>query len=175
MELSIATMKMSDWEDVRAIYNEGIATGGATFETEAPAWEEWNDRFISSCRLVARERGQIVGWAALSPASNRHVYRGVAEASIYVTTVARGRGIGRSLLIRLIEESENAGFWTLQAGIFPENNTSLELVKGCGFRGIGCRERLGRMGAGWRDVILVERRSASSTEPLKRFAGFSGY
>jgi len=159
MELSITKMQSPDWAEVRSIYIEGIATGNATFETEAPTWAEWNDRFLAGCRLVARCGDEIVGWAALSPASSRCVYGGVAEASVYVAAAARGRGIGRSLLQRLIRESERAGLWTLQAGIFPENVHSLELVKSCGFREVGYRERLGQMGGRWRDVVIVERRS----------------
>jgi len=160
MELSITEMQDPDWEEVRSIYIEGIATGDATFETEAPNWEEWNGRFLADCRLVARADGKIVGWAAISPVSSRCVYGGVAEVSVYVAAAARGRGVGRSLLQRLIRESEHAGFWTLQAGIFPENLPSLELVKGCGFREIGYRERLGQMDSRWRDVVIVERRSS---------------
>ncbi len=161
MEFSIIGMKRDDWEAVRSIYEEGIATGNATFEAEAPAWEEWDGRFCDSCRLVARAGDEVVGWAALSPVSNRCVYGGVAEVSVYVAASARGQGIGRSLLYRLVEESEDAGFWTLQAGIFPENTASLKLVKSCGFREVGYRERLGSMDGRWRDVVIVERRSDS--------------
>ncbi|RJP32838.1 MAG: N-acetyltransferase [Actinobacteria bacterium] len=160
MEFSLTEMQSSDWEEVRSIFIEGISTGNATFEKEAPTWEEWNDHFITGCRLVARSGSEIVGWAALSPVSSRCVYEGVAEISIYVAAAARGQGAGRSLLERLIKESENAGFWTLQAGIFPENKPSLELVKSCGLRVVGTRERLGQMGGKWRDVVIVERRSS---------------
>lgn len=159
MEFSITGMETADWEAVRSIYEEGIATGNATFETEAPPWEDWDDRFCDSCRLVARTGDGIVGWAALSPISSRCVYGGVAEASVYVAASARGQGIGGSLLERLVEDSEKAGFWTLQAGIFPENKASMRLVKSCGFREIGYRERLGCMDGKWRDVVILERRS----------------
>ena len=159
MELSINGMKRADWQAVRSIYEEGIVTGDATFEAEAPPWEEWDNRFCGSCRLVAKAGDEIVGWAALSPVSSRCVYGGVAEVSVYVAASARGQGVGRSLLEKLVEESENAGFWTLQAGIFPENIASMELVKSCGFREVGYRERLGQMYDRWRDVIIVERRS----------------
>jgi L-amino acid N-acyltransferase YncA len=160
VEISITEMRRSDWEAVRSIYEEGIATGNATFEMGIPMWEEWNDRFLDDCRLVARAGGGVVGWAALSPFSSRRVYGGVAEVSVYVAATARGRGVGRSLLDSLIRESESAGFWTLQAGIFPENAASIKLVKSCGFREVGYRERLGQMNGRWRDVVIVERRSS---------------
>jgi phosphinothricin acetyltransferase len=159
MDFTIEKMRKEDWDAVRSIYEEGIATGDATFETEAPAWDEWDDTFLDDCRLVAKARDGVAGWAALSPVSSRCVYAGVAEVSIYVAASARGQGIGKALLERLIEESESAGIWTLQAGIFPENGPSLALVKSGGFREVGYRERLGQMDDRWRDVILVERRS----------------
>ena len=153
-------MRAEDWPSVRAIYVQGIATGQATFETEAPAWEEWNAAHMENCRFVAREAGEIVGWAALSPVSGRCVYGGVAEVSVYVAESARGQGIGKKLLQELIAVSEKAGIWTLQAGIFPENVPSIELHKVCGFREVGYRERIGQMHDGvWRDVVLMERRS----------------
>jgi phosphinothricin acetyltransferase len=152
-------MQTEDWEAVRAILCEGIATGHATFETVAPDWQEWNREHRPDCRLVAKIEGQVVGWAALSPVSGRCVYGGVAEASVYVANSARGQGVGTRLLQGLVEESERAGIWTLQGGIFPENAASLALHQACGFRTVGCRERLGKMQQVWRDVILVERRS----------------
>jgi len=155
----VEPMKEQDWEAVQAIYREGIAAGDATFETEAPEWEAWDRSHRLQCRLVAREKGQVVGWAALSPISGRRVYAGVAEISIYVKESARGRGTGKALLRALIEESEQAGIWTLQGGIFPENEASIALHKACGFREVGRRERLGQMHGLWRDVILMERRS----------------
>jgi phosphinothricin acetyltransferase len=157
--LTIEAMTPSDWEVVRAIYAEGIATGEATFETDAPDWESWDHGRRPDCRLVARSGEIVLGWAALSPVSARPVYAGVAEASLYVAASARGRGVGKALLRALIESSERAGVWTLQGSIFPENAASLGLVATCGFRVVGRRERIGRRDDVWRDTILVERRS----------------
>ncbi|SRR6266851_5189518 len=154
-------MSPRDWEDVRAIYLEGIATGNATFETEAPNWNAWNDSHLNFGRLVARSGQSVLGWAALSRVSSRRVYFGVAEVSVYVAASARGEGIGRMLLIRLIEEAEHRGIWTLQAGIFPENTPSIALHKSCGFREVGRRERPGKLNGVWRDVVLLERRSTT--------------
>jgi L-amino acid N-acyltransferase YncA len=155
----IDTMKESDWEQVRSIYLEGIATGDATFETDAPTWEKWNAAHLPSCRLVARSGDTVRGWAALSPVSSRCVYGGVAEVSIYIGQRYRGIGLGRALLMALITESEKNGLWTLQAGIFPENRASIDLHKSCGFREVGRRERIGKMDGRWRDTVLLERRS----------------
>lgn len=156
----IEKMRASDWPEVRAIYQEGIATGNATFERDAPAWEEWDNEHLSSCRMVATcEADRIVGWAALKPVSNRHAYRGVAEVSVYVTARVQGLGIGRALLESLIEASEQQGIWTLQAGILAENLSSLALHSRCGFREVGRRERISMLAGSWRDVILMERRS----------------
>jgi phosphinothricin acetyltransferase len=152
-------MRDADWDTVRAIYCEGIATGNATFETDAPAWEAWDRGHLRACRLVAKIDGRVVGWAALSPVSGRCVYAGVAEVSIYVSASARGQGIGRALLAALVEASERAGLWTLQAGIFPENAASLALHRAHGFRKVGRRERIGQINGVWRDVALMERRS----------------
>jgi phosphinothricin acetyltransferase len=147
-----------DWEEVAAIYREGIATGVASFETEPPSWEAW-DAGHPDIRLVAELDGRIAGWCALSPTSERHCYRGVMEESVYVAGWAQGRGVGRALLEEVVKRSEEAGIWTLQAGIFPENKPSLRLHLGCGFRLVGVRERLGESGGVWRDVLLLERRS----------------
>jgi len=152
-------MASTDWDAVRAIYEEGIATGNATFEKCAPAWEKWDGAHLPQCRVVARAAGEILGWAALSGVSSRCVYVGVAEVSIYVAGRARGRGIGLALLSALIECSERENIWTLQAGIFPENVASVELFRKAGFRILGTRERLGAMDGRWRDVVLMERRS----------------
>ena len=159
MNFAIEAMTSGDWERVRAIYIEGIDTGNATFETEAPDWETWNRNHLSFGRLVARDGLSLVGWAAISPVSSRRVYAGVAEVSVYVSVSARGLGVGQSLLNALIEESQRNGIWTLQAGIFPENNASIALHKSCGFREVGRREKLGMLHGVWRDVILLERRS----------------
>jgi L-amino acid N-acyltransferase YncA len=158
--VAIEDMVEQDWSAVRTIYLEGIATGHATFEKSAPDWTTWDSAHLGSCRLVARSGSEILGWAALSPVSNRCVYGGVAEVSVYVAVRARGRKIGLNLLTALVEESERDGIWTLQAGIFPENVASIELHKRAGFRIVGTRERLGCMDGRWRDVILMERRSA---------------
>jgi phosphinothricin acetyltransferase len=157
--VAIDEMVEKDWDSVRAIYLEGIATGHATFEKCAPDWNAWNAGHLKSCRLVARSGPEILGWAALSPVSNRCVYGGVAEVSAYVALRARSRNIGSKLLAALVEASERNGIWTLQAGIFPENMVSIQLHKRAGFRIVGTRERLGCMDGQWRDVILMERRS----------------
>jgi L-amino acid N-acyltransferase YncA len=161
MNYKITPMRPEDWPSVREIYREGIATGNATFETELPDWEKWNSSHRQDCRLIAREGEQALGWAALSPVSARRVYTGVAEVSVYVAAAARGRGVGKSLLKALIEESEVNGIWTLQAGIFPENAASISLHKSCGFREVGVRRHIGKLADTWRDVLLLERRSAA--------------
>jgi len=156
---TIETLSADHWSEVRAIYLEGIATGDATFETDAPGWELWNRNHLAFGRIVVRDAGAITGWAALSPASSRKVYSGVAEVSVYVAAAARDRGVGRALLAALVDEAESNGIWTLQAGIFPENIASIALHKGCGFREVGRRERVGKLHGVWRDVVLMERRS----------------
>jgi L-amino acid N-acyltransferase YncA len=153
-------MRDDDWAEVRRIYGEGIATGNATFETEIPSWEAWDASHRRDCRLVVRDGANLLGWAALTPVSGRCVYGGVADLSVYIATSARGRGVGRALLTSLIQESERQGIWTLQAGIFPENEPSLRLHRALGFRDVGRRERIGKMNGAWRDVLLLERRSA---------------
>lgn len=160
MSYQIEEMHPKDWEQVQAIYLEGIRTGNATFETDAPAWENWDKGHIKSPRLVARSTdGKIMGWAALSPYSGRHVYRGVAELGIYIGQDYRGQGVGSGLLTALIEKAEQAGFWTLQAGILKENIASRQLHAKAGFREVGYREKIGKLNGEWRDVILMERRS----------------
>jgi phosphinothricin acetyltransferase len=153
-------MTPADWPQVQAIYREGIATGNATFETEVPPWESWDAGHLAVGRLVAREDERVIGWAALSPVSRRTCYAGVAEVSVYVAAAARGRGVGRTLLLAVIDASEKAGIWTLQGGTFPENEASLRLQRACGFRVVGRRERIGRLHGVWRDTVLTERRSA---------------
>lgn len=155
----LATLTPADWPAVRAIYEEGITTGNATFETAAPEWPAWDAARLPCCRLVARRGRRVLGWAALSPVSSRAVYRGVAEVSIYVAAAARGQGVGRLLMGGLVAASEEAGLWTLQAGIFPENAASLALHRALGFRVVGRRERLGLLHGVWRDALLLERRS----------------
>jgi L-amino acid N-acyltransferase YncA len=159
MDFVIDSMGPSDWEQVRAVYREGIATRNATFETKAPSWEKWDAAHLPGVRVVARAGDRLLGWAALSPVSSRCVYAGVAEVSVYVGARFTRRGIGRALLEALIALSEEHGIWTLQAGAFPGNHASLALCGKCGFREVGRRERLGRLDGVWRDVILLERRS----------------
>ena len=155
----VTALDPRDWPRVAAIYAAGIADGQATFETEVPTWPVWDAVHLPAPRLAAREADDVVGWAALSPVSGRCVYSGVAEVSVYVDPARRGRGVGRLLLSRLVTASEEAGLWTLQAGVFPENEASLRLHERCGFRVVGVRERLGRLAGQWRDVVLLERRS----------------
>ena len=156
--MNLRELRAGDWPAVRAIYEDGIRSGDATFETETPSWERW-DAAHPELRLVAEREDSVVGWAALSPVSARCCYRGVGEVSVYVAAEARGDGLGRALLDELVERSEQAGYWTLSAGVFPENEASLRLHKACGFREVGVRERLGELGGVWRDVVLLERRS----------------
>ena len=152
-------MTPTDWPDVSRIYAEGMATRKATFETQLPAWEKWDASHLPTCRLVARTGDGIVGWAALSPVSSRHVYRGVCEVSVYVAEGARGMGIGRELLQAVIEASEKDGRWTLQASVFPENAATIALHSSCGFRVLGRRERVAQLDGVWRDTLILERRS----------------
>jgi L-amino acid N-acyltransferase YncA len=159
MNCVIDRMKPGDWEQVRAIYLEGIKSGNSTFETDAPSWERWDQEHHQFARLLMRDAVRILGWAALAPVSKREVYSGVAEVTVYVTESARGRGFGRALLEALIAESERNGIWTLQASIFPENTASVKLHLRCGFREVGRRERIAVLNGVWRDTLLSERRS----------------
>lgn len=160
MNYTIEEMKNSDWEEVSRIYMEGINTGIATFQNSVPAFEDWNNGHIKSCRLVAKAEGKVLGFAALSPTSSRAVYSGVAEVSIYIGENCRGLGIGQALMTALVKQSEENNFWTLQSGIIRENTASIELHKKCGFREIGIRERVAKMDNGvWHDTVLMERRS----------------
>lgn len=157
---TIEPLTPADWPAVVRIYEQGMATGNATFETQSPTWEAWDSAHRPDCRLVARDdSGQVLGWTALSPISKRAVYSGVCEESIYIAPEARGRGIGKALLTAVIEASEQAGIWTLQTGIFPENKASLAIHEACGFRVLGIRERIGQREGIWRDVVFMERRS----------------
>ena len=158
--IAIEEMRPEHWEEVRRIHLEGIATGKATFETDAaPSWDAWSRDHLEFGRLVAVRDGRVVGWAALTLVSDRCVYAGVAEVSVYIGVDARGQGIGSKLLAALIEESECEGIWTLQAGVFADNDQSIALHERYGFRIVGRRERLGRLHGVWKDVLLLERRS----------------
>jgi phosphinothricin acetyltransferase len=156
--MEIRDLRPGDWPEVAAIYEDGIRTGNATFETGVPSWDDW-DAAHPEHRLLAELDERTAGWAALSPTSDRNCYRGVVENSVYVAAWARGRGVGRALLEELIVRSEAAGIWTLRAGIFPENKASVRLHMVCGFRLVGVHERLGQLDGVWRDVLLLERRS----------------
>lgn len=158
--LAIRTMRATDAGAVLAIFADGIADGVATFETECPDWAGFNQRFLSAPRLVAERSGQPVGWAVLSAISARACYRGVAELSVYVARAAQGQGIGRQLLLALIEASEAAGFWTLQGTINRRNVASIALHKACGFREVGYRERIAQRDGAWQDTVQMERRSS---------------
>jgi phosphinothricin acetyltransferase len=157
--MTIRNLELTHYPSVKKIYEEGILTGNATFQTEAPAWEEWNNSHLQHSRLVAIENDEVLGWAALTAVSGRCVYAGVAEVSVYVSANARGKGIGKLLLEKLIEESEKHNLWTLQAGVFPENSASLKIHEALAFRRIGLREKIGKMKGVWRDTVLLERRS----------------
>ena len=158
-------MLPTDWPTVSSIYAEGQRTGNATFQNDIPTWEEWNAAHIENCRIVATLDDQIAGWAALTPVSGRCVYAGVAEVSVYVGEAFRGQKIGLQLLQELVAESEKNGYWTLQAGIFPENESSVRIHEKCGFRQVGRRERIGQMAGIWRDTLLLERRSSTVGVP----------
>ena len=160
MDFVIDSLLTQDWELVRAIYLEGVATGQATFETEAPDWGRWDAGHLPQCRLVARDGDAVLGWAALSPVSGREAYAGVAEVSVYVAASARGRGVGGALMRALIEASERQGLWTLQSSVFPDNHASVALHLKHGFREVGRRERIARHHGVWRDTVVLERRSS---------------
>lgn len=158
--ITIEKLTQADWPVVKAIYEEGIQTGNATFEQSAPEWDIWDSSHLKTGRIIAKEDNNIIGWAALTAVSGRCVYAGVAEVSVYVSAIARGKGIGKILLQKLVADSELNNLWTLQAGIFPENIPSIKIHEACGFRVIGKRERIGKMNGMWRDTLLLERRSS---------------
>ena len=156
--MTIEALLPADWPRVRVIYEEGLDVG--TFEELVPTWEEWDRGHLVWPRLVAREDGAVLGWAALAPYSERACYRGVAEDSIYVAGEARGRGVGRALLEELCRHADGAHIWTIQASILAANEASVALHERCGFRIVGRREKLARKRGEWSDVVLMERRSA---------------
>jgi phosphinothricin acetyltransferase len=163
MEIVIEPMRAGDWPSVKAIHEQGIATGDATFDMEAPEWEDWDAGHLEACRLVARdEAGDVLAWAALSPVQRKSAYRGVAEGSLYVREDVRGTGVGRRLSEAMIKASEDAGIWTVELWIFPENEASIALCESLGFRIIGTRERIGKREGRWRDVVMMERRSPTA-------------
>ena len=163
--MKVELMSMDHWPVVKEIYQEGINTGNATFQEFAPeSWLEWSEKHLSSCSLVCLDDSKVVGWAAISPVSSRCIYQGVGEVSVYVSQKIKRQGIGFTLLNELIRESEEQGLWTLQAGIYPENQASLNLHQKLGFEIVGTRRKIGKMSYGpykgkWRDVVLLERRS----------------
>ena len=157
--MNIQRLENEHYPSVKKIYEQGIVTGNATFQTAAPEWTEWDQSHLVHSRIVAIEDDQVVGWAALTPVSGRCVYAGVAEISVYIDERYRGRGIGKMLLQHLISESESHNIWTLQAGVFPENISSLKIHESLGFRKVGYRERIGQLKGVWRDTVLLEKRS----------------
>jgi L-amino acid N-acyltransferase YncA len=161
-DITIRVMRADDWPAVRDIYEAGIATGHATFETGAPTWPQWDHTHVAEHRLIATVADDVAGWAALSAVSDRCVYGGVVENSIYIHPDHRNHGVGRALLAALIASSEAAGIWTVQTGIFPENTASVVLHQRCGFRIVGRRERIGQLDGVWRDTLFLERRSAKA-------------
>ncbi|MDX6400271.1 MAG: hypothetical protein QOF27_877 [Gaiellaceae bacterium] len=159
LSVELRPLQADDWHAVAEIYWDGMRDGLATFQTEVPSWEEWDAAHLRGHRLVADLLGEVVGWAALSPASTRRCYAGVVENSIYVARGARGLGIGRALLEALIAGAERGGIWTIQTAIFPENRASLTLHEHSGFRVVGTRERVAKRDGVWRDTVFLERRS----------------
>jgi L-amino acid N-acyltransferase YncA len=157
--MEIRKLSAEDWQQVKSIYEKGIDTGNATFQTGAPSWEDWNLSHLASCRIVIENDNKLIGWAALTPVSSRCVYAGVAEVSVYVDPEQSGKGIGFLLLNELVKQSEAEGIWTLQAGIFPENKASIRVHEKAGFRILGIREKIGKQNGIWRDTALLERRS----------------
>ncbi|MFC3041713.1 GNAT family N-acetyltransferase [Virgibacillus xinjiangensis] len=157
--IMVDQMRKEDWNQVKQIYQDGIETGNATFDTEPPDREEWDRKYLQVCRLVAREGNQVIGWAALLPVASKDAFSGVAELSIYLRTGSSGKGVGTKLMDELVKKSESKGFWTLQAGIFLENHGSIRLHEKFGFKMVGVRSRIGKLNGVWRDVLLMERRS----------------
>lgn len=159
MQIQLREMRSEDWPEVRRIYEEGLATGIATLDTEVPDWREWDENHIDTCRIVAEADNILAGWAALRPASMRCVYRGVAEVSVYIGESFRRKGIGTDLFRELVSESEKNDLWTLQALILKQNKGSIKLHRRVGFRKVGVRRKISRLNGEWQDIVLMERRS----------------
>ena len=157
--ITVEALRAEHWPGVSRVYDEGIATRNATFETECPTWEAWDSSHLPDHRFVALRDGELVGWVAVSPISGRCCYAGVVENSVYVAEAAQGWGVGRRLLEALIDSTEAAGIWTIQAGMFPENEGSIRLHEAVGFETVGTHRRLGKLDGVWRDVLMLERRS----------------
>jgi L-amino acid N-acyltransferase YncA len=155
--VALRSLLAEDWPAVRGIYLDGIRSGLASFEIDAPSWDDWNA--AHTLRVVAESDDEVVGWAAAGPVSTRRCYRGVVESSVYVAAAAQGRGVGRALMEELIARAERAGIWTIQTSIFPENEASLNLHSSVGFRVVGVRNRIGKRDGIWRNTVLMERRS----------------
>ena len=161
--ITIEALRPGHWPGVARVYGEGIATRNATFETEVPTWDAWDASHLPDHRFVALRDGEVVGWAAVSPVSGRCCYAGVVENSVYVAEAVRGQGVGKRLLEALIDSTDAAGIWTIQAGMFPENEGSIRLHEAVGFETVGTHRRLGKLDGAWRDVLVLERRSESVT------------
>ena len=157
--MEIEKLTENHWPEVKAIYESGLATGNASFSQTVPNWDEWNNAHVKSCRLVAAENGKVLGWTALTAISDRCVFAGVAEVSVYIAEESRGKGIGKKLLAQVVKESEENNFWTLESRIFAENAASIKIHEENGFRIVGSRERIGQLNGVWRDILLLERRS----------------
>ncbi|WP_374107347.1 helix-turn-helix domain-containing GNAT family N-acetyltransferase [Rhodococcus sp. BP-313] len=163
-DVSVRALADSDWDAVRRIYAEGIATGNATFDTDVPAAAVLDDKWLAGHRWVAEVDGQVAGWAALTAVSARDCYAGVAENSVYVGDGFRGRGVGKTLMHKQVNEADAAGLWTLQTSIFPENRASIALHHASGYRTVGFRERIAQLGGVWRDTVMLERRRADQSD-----------
>lgn len=157
--MEIKPITKDNFSEVIEIYKQGLATNIATFQNDTPQWEDWDKGHLDFCRISIYDNDKMIGWASLTPVSSRCVYAGVAEVSIYIAQDERGKGIGKTLLTELIQQSEENGIWTLQSGIFAENENSIKLHEKCGFRLVGYREKIGKKNGVWKDNVFMERRS----------------
>ncbi len=162
--MQIVALKKEHYPGVSMIYSEGLRTGVASFESTVPNWKQWDEKFLKTCRYVVLVDKKVIAWCALSAVSNRDVYKGVAEDTIYVDQLYQGQGIGKQLLKYLVSSSEKEGFWTLQAGIFSKNKASIKLHEECGFRILGIREKIAQRDGKWYDNVLMERRAPNSPQ-----------